>query len=927
MGLWILGELRSCALLAAAIAVPALTGCDRIGNLSPQQHVQKAKDYEGKGDFQASIIELKSALQAAPDNAEARWMLGEIYVKAGQGSDAEKELLRAQKLGINEESLKVPLGKALLLQQSYQRVLNEIKAGPTTSAKNAAKILQMQGDAQLGLGRLEQGCALFAQSVGTDPANVPTYWGLAECAVAANDFALARGHLERALKIDAKDAGTWILVGELDRLKNDAKTAEADYLNALKSDPKNVAAHLSLASLHLAAGRFEAAQTEVGAARKSAPNNLMVEYTQALVYFRQGKQSQARDALQEVLRNAPDHLPSTLLAGAVAFSLGSYEQAEQYTANVVARSPRNRYARKLLAATLLKLGQPSRALDTLKPALAGDPKDADLLALAGETYLQVKDGAKAAEYFEKAATAAPNSAKVRTALGVARLATGEAVHGVEELETAVQLDPSSTRADMALILVHLRKHEYDKALAAVGVLEKKLPNSPVVYNLRGGAYLGKSDLVNARKSFEQALVVAPTYVTAAINLAKLDLVEKNPQAARARFEAVLAKDKDNLQAMLALANLAVDEKQMVSWLERASKAHPATLQPRRLLAEYFVRKNEPQKALVIAREAQAANVRDPEALSLLGETQLAAGEKQNALTTYTQLAELLPQSPLAYFKLASVQSDLQNLGAAKESVNRSLQLKPDYLDAQAALVTIELRAGRYAEAIKVAQQVQKQRPTSPAGLALEGDILMAQKLYVQAAKAYESAWGLGRSATLAIRIFDAYGRAGKGRDGETRMLQWLKERPGDQAVRFYLAGAYTAAGQNQAAIEQYQVLLQREPNNVLALNNLAWVYHKTKDPKALELAERAYKLQPDAANVLDTMGWINVEQGQIARGLDSLKKATSAAPGDAEIKYHYAAALAKTGDRASARKLLEELLAVGGAFPQREDARALLQRL
>jgi FimV-like protein len=121
--------------------------------------------------------------------------------------------------------------------------------------------------------------------------------------------------------------------------------------------------------------------------------------------------------------------------------------------------------------------------------------------------------------------------------------------------------------------------------------------------------------------------------------------------------------------------------------------------------------------------------------------------------------------------------------------------------------------------------------------------------------------------------------------------------------------------------------LRREPNNALVLNNLAWLYHKEKNPQALEYAERAYKLEPEAANILDTLGWISVEQGKTSRGQEILKKALSLAPKNPAIKYHYAVALARSGDKGQARRLIEELLAAGRSFPQQEEARALLMQL
>ena len=79
--------------------------------------------------------------------------------------------------------------------------------------------------------------------------------------------------------------------------------------------------------------------------------------------------------------------------------------------------------------------------------------------------------------------------------------------------------------------------------------------------------------------------------------------------------------------------------------------------------------------------------------------------------------------------------------------------------------------------------------------------------------------------------------------------------------------------------------------------------------------------------VLDTLGWILVEQGNTARGLPLLRKATSLAPQAAEFRYHLALGLVKSGDKAEARKELEPLLATGKDFPGIEEARALLRQL
>ena len=157
--------------------------------------------------------------------------------------------------------------------------------------------------------------------------------------------------------------------------------------------------------------------------------------------------------------------------------------------------------------------------------------------------------------------------------------------------------------------------------------------------------------------------------------------------------------------------------------------------------------------------------------------------------------------------------------------------------------------------------------------------------------------------------------------------QWLQEHPTDIPARVYLAGTYLAEKQNKAAIEQYQTVLQQDPKYALALNNLAWLYQQEKDPRALEYAEKANQLTPENPATLDTLGWILVEQGNVTRGLPLLQKANSLAPDAADIHYHLVLGWVKSGDKAKARKELEQLLATGKSFAKIEEARTLLQQL
>jgi putative PEP-CTERM system TPR-repeat lipoprotein len=476
----------------------------------------------------------------------------------------------------------------------------------------------------------------------------------------------------------------------------------------------------------------------------------------------------------------------------------------------------------------------------------------------------------------------------------------------------------------------IRDNQLDKALQAVESLQKKQPKNPLSFNLKGAVYLAKNDVANARKSFEQAFGLGPTSTAAAMNLAQLDLLEKKPEAARQRFETVLAKDKTNVQAMMGLAGVAAataQESEYVTWLEKAAKAGPSFARPRVLLANYYLKKNDARKALAMAQDAQTASPDNAQALDVLGKAQLAVGEKKNAVVTYGKLAKLFPKSHVAHYRLATAQVAAQDLGSARASLTKALALKPDYLDAEILLVSTELGAARHVEALKIAKHIQAKYPKSASGFELQGDVLMAQKQFAPALKAYERALAINNTGLLAVKAHQALNAGGNAKEAEARLVQWLQDQPSDVGARAYLAQTYIRAGQNKQAIAQYELISASDPKDVRALNNLAWLYQQEKDPRALATAERAYQLKPDNPEIMDTLGWILVDEGKTARGLELLQKAAEKAPASTAIRYHWAAALAKSGDSTRARRELADLLTNNKTFPQRQEAQALLRQL
>jgi putative PEP-CTERM system TPR-repeat lipoprotein len=898
----------------------ALAACEV--NHTAEEHLRRAQEAEAKGDLQASLIELKNAAQKDPKNAQARLLLAQHYLKAGQGAEAEKELKRAQELGQDWTGLKPLYADALLQQGAFRRVLDEVTVDLATGRTDRARILRAQGDAHLGLGQAQQGCPLYQEAIQLDPRQVEAYWGLSRCALLERQPEQAKAQLQAAIAAVPDHPGNWVRLGDLERGLNNAEAAIQAYGTALKHDPKHRLALLNRGLLQALGGKTKEAQGDLAALEKLAPDYFGTHFLAALLHYAAGRTDPALEAVQRALKTSPGYLPAQLLLAHIQYDKGQLQSAVSTLNAFLQAAPGHPEARKLLAATHIRLDQPGRALELLRPMIAANPNDAQLLALAGEAHLRQNDPAAARELFGQAAAKAPDHPALAVKLGLSALAAGDEVQGMRTLETATRAG-GNPLPDLALAYHFLAENRHEQALAILNQVEGKLPGNPGVHNLKGLAYAGMNDLARARQSYERALSLKPDLVSAALRLASLDLREGKPEQARARYQGILKQQPGNVPALVGLAELAAAqnrEKDYLARLQEAIKADPAALVPRAMLADYHIGRRQPQQALEHAREAARLNPNRPEALALLGRIQLAAGERQNALSTYNKLVAMTPRSAEAHYQLAQAQAAQGDEKALRASLTKALELEPGHLGARAALSGLEARTGRTAEALRQARELQTRAAQLPLGYALEGDALMLARRPAEAAAAYERALERGRDTGLIVKTHRALQLAGQGAKADALLEQWLKERPQDADARAYLAGLHLQRGQLDEARRAYETLLAARPEDVRVLNNLALIHLRQGDGRrALELAERAHRLQPASPVTNDTLGWVLTRQGQTGRGLELLEQAYGAAPQHPEVRYHYAYALHQAGQSAQARQVLAPLLQ-GKLPPELQEA-------
>src|SRR4030095_754131 len=152
--------------------------------------------------------------------------------------------------------------------------------------------------------------------------------------------------------------------------------------------------------------------------------------------------------------------------------------------------------------------------------------------------------------------------------------------------------------------------------------------------------------------------LAPGNIPAIAGLAQIDLLQKDFASARKRYQAILAKEPQNITAMMGMAQVEANsdnEKEALSWLTKAKATAPQAVAPRVYLATYYLRTRQFQKAFAELYDAQRYEPNNPQLLDLLGQAQLANGQKAEAISTYKKLVSIVPESANAHFRLGNAQ--------------------------------------------------------------------------------------------------------------------------------------------------------------------------------------------------------------------------------------------------------------------------------
>ncbi len=609
-------------LMAAVLLIAGLTACAPKG----EALYTRAEQALQKGDVNAAIIDLKNYVEADPENARGRALLGKALVEAGDLQAGEIEIRKAKDLGAPRELTLVPECKVLVGKSEFDAALEQCRpeAGPA-DAKVDLHIIQ--GQALLGLNRPEDAKAQFASARSANPDSVEAVLGLALASHAGSGLSDARAVLDEAPESVRGDVRYWLAAGEINLRGGDFTAAEAAYTAALehatranRSDER-MQSRAGLVDAQLRQGKVKEALATSDALLKSAPSSWYAKLVRAQALAAGREFEQARLLLEDVVSKQPGHLGARMFLGMVNLQQGNLGQAEMNFANVVANDPTNVRAQRLLAETRAQVQSPQQALTALGPALEKTP-DPTLLALAGRLSLASGEREKAMSYFTRALAGPESQQTVELRLEIAGgyVVAGEFDRAIGLLKDIPPGAAPSHQREYLLMLALLRKGDKNEAVAEGNALIERSGNDPAARNLVAGVLTAAGQADAGRAQLNEALEAKPDDPQTLFNLARLDLAEGKTADAEGHFTQILAADPKNLDATMgaaAAAGAGGDGAGAEKWLQKAVEDHPASTAARVALAEARQRRGDVGGAIELYEQGLVVKPDDPVLLNNL----------------------------------------------------------------------------------------------------------------------------------------------------------------------------------------------------------------------------------------------------------------------------------------------------------------------
>lgn len=744
----------------------------------------------------------------------------------------------------------------------------------------------------------------FRNAIQIDDNLAPAHWGLARAYEGLERFREVFDELRRTIQLDGNNLEARVKLANYLLLVRPPQLDAADEQarEVLQRNPNFIEGHILRASILALRNQPEEALAALNRALEIDPNRVESHLSLARYFEQRGDAARAGDAYRRAIAVNDRSGVAHAEYGKYLVRQNRPQEAEAEFRRAVEVEPTNRDVRFVLASFYLVNGRLDRAEEAYRALSELDRDRPEGRAVLADYYATVGRYTDALNIYREINASAPDYTRGRYRLTEILLQSGDREAASREISSVLEASANDTQALLLRARIRLENGEVNPAIEDLTNVLRLEPNSLAGLYFMTEANLRAGQVEQARAHAGDLERFYPTYLPAKLLQVQINLAARDPQSA------------------LRLAN------DLVARLQTATVDAQTTPQ------------------MLVELRAKAFTAR--------GTVHAALGNLAAARTDMQAARDAAPNDPSTHVNLARIALQENKPDEALQSFNRALEIDRTNFDALSGIVNIAGARGQMAEAHTRIDAALAAQPNNAALHFLKGQALAfvppstgggQSAPDLQRAEAeFQRAIELDQNYVPAyFALSGMYINTNQHDRAIERYRQVAERRPTDP-VAFTMIGLVEESRQNRdAAAENFRRALQNDSNmgtaaGIIAANNLAWLaaeYGIGDLDEAVQRAQTVVQRYPQEAGFADTLGWVYYKKGIFAAAVEQLRKAAtfSANRGQDNPAYRYrlGMALIGAGDRASARRELEQAIRLGEQrnFAQMEDARRALQNL
>ncbi|WP_026843048.1 tetratricopeptide repeat protein [Citrifermentans bremense] len=469
-------------------------------------------------------------------------------------------------------------------------------------------------------------------------------------------------------------------------------------------------------------------------------------------------------------------------------------------------------------------------------------------------------------------------------LGLLHLQKGAGEEAAVELAAGLKTGDPRYHAGLARVMADKQMHllaifHYNEAIAAFS-------DDAALYTGIAASYNAAGQKQKAEDAYRRALVLQPENAQARFGLGTLLLErgEADKAVGELKLAAIAQPANKEIHRLLAEAYArkgdakSADYERGLAGIGSKQKElpkvdHMALAEKHRLAKEYEMAISEYR--LRVAEEPD-----DAVAQQRLGDTLLAVGREDEAMSYYRDALRNKGENPELHFNLAGIYERKALLDEAVVEYRQVLASSPDKQQARQRLADIYTLRGSFNQALEQYQALIKTNPADPALQLKLARAYVNSKEIDAAAGAYQAALKLdGESVDAHRELANLQRKRNMIDEAAVEYQEVLRLKKDDQEVRTALTAIYVKNKNYDALAKLLKDGVDLSPNDPNAHYKLGLVYEFQKDYDAATAQyKEAVTLKPDHAKALNAMGRVQMKDGHIAEAKESLEAARKADP-------------------------------------------------